>query len=181
VSADDPALRLRRVAVVGSGTDTHAELAGPLGRLIAGMGAHLVTGGGGGVMAEVARAFVETPGRAGLSIGVLPAAEGTRVPEPPAGYPNRWVEIPVVTHLTERGARGHRPYSRNHLVVLSGEAVVALPGGAGTASEILLALRYRRPVLAFTAGRPFAPAIPDGVPSAEQPSEIARWLDDRLR
>jgi predicted Rossmann-fold nucleotide-binding protein len=33
--------------------------------------------------------------------------------------------------------------------VLSSTVLVALPGGAGTASEVALALRYGRPVVAF--------------------------------
>jgi predicted Rossmann-fold nucleotide-binding protein len=39
--------------------------------------------------------------------------------------------------------------SRNHINVLSADAVVALPGGAGTRSEIDLAKRYGIPLIAY--------------------------------
>lgn len=39
--------------------------------------------------------------------------------------------------------------SRNHINILSSDAVVALPGGPGTLSEVKLALVYGRPCMAF--------------------------------
>lgn len=39
--------------------------------------------------------------------------------------------------------------SRNHINVLSSSALIALPGDAGTASEVRLAQAYRRPLVAF--------------------------------
>lgn len=45
------------------------------------------------------------------------------------------------------GARGTEPMSRNHLNVLTAHALVALPGGAGTVSEVVLALRYGKPII----------------------------------
>ena len=39
--------------------------------------------------------------------------------------------------------------SRNHINVLSADAILALPGGSGTASEVELAVRYGKPVIAF--------------------------------
>ena len=138
--------RLPVVGVMGSGSEPHAERAEPLGRRIAELGAHLLTGGGGGVMECTSRAFHETPGRAGLVLGVLPGdAEG----EAPPGYPNPWVEIAIRTHLPARGARGADPASRNHVNVLSADVVVALPGGAGTASEVRLATGYGRPLVVW--------------------------------
>lgn len=138
------------VGVMGSGRVEHGELAEPLGRFLALEGVHLLTGGGGGVMASVSGAFYHVSGRAGLVLGILPGrtgADGRHAPLP--GYPNRWVEIAVVTHLDRRGDAGSDPLSRNHLNVLSSHVIVALPGGAGTRSEVELALRYGRPVVAF--------------------------------
>jgi hypothetical protein len=97
-------------------------------------------------MAGVCRSFTGVPERAGRCIGILPA-HPDRPGEAADGYPNPWVEIAIRTHLAERGETGDGPGSRNHLVVLSGGVVVALPGGAGTRSELRLAARYRRPVL----------------------------------
>ena len=50
------------------------------------MGVHLLTGGGGGVMEAVSRAFFETQGRRGLVIGILPAGDAD--PGPAGASPN---------------------------------------------------------------------------------------------
>ena len=149
--------RLPVVGVMGSGTSEHADLAEPLGEALARMGVHLLTGGGGGVMAAASRAFASVEGRAGLVIGVLPGVAGGMrraggSGESPPGYPNPWIELEVRTHLGARGASGDAWDSRNHVNVLSSDVVVALPGGAGTASEIALAIRYGRPVVLFGRG-----------------------------
>ena len=137
--------RLPIVGVMGAGDHAHRDLAEPLGRGLAQIGVHLLTGGGPGVMAAVSRAFAEVGDRVGLVIGVLPLMEGN--PEKtglPAPYPNRWVEIPIQTHL---GRLGVDPLSRNHINVLASDVVVALPGSVGTASEVELAIAYRRPIV----------------------------------
>lgn len=133
------------VGVMGSGVRPCRSLAVPLGRLLARMDVHLLTGGGAGAMAAVSQAFAEADRRAGLVIGVLPgrSADG----EPPPGYPNPWVEVELRTRLEARGEAGGSAISRNHINVLSSDVVVALPGGAGTRSEALLALRYNRPLI----------------------------------
>ncbi len=136
------------VAVIGSGLEPHEPHAARLGAALASRGVHLVTGGGRGVMEAVSRGFAEAPGRRGSVVGILPArAEGD--PEPPEGYPNPWLEIRIRTHLHERGSRGGGASSRNHAIILTAQAVIALPGGAGTATEVELAARYGRPVAHF--------------------------------
>lgn len=136
--------RLPVVGVMGAGAHAHRDLAEPLGRGLAHLGVHLLTGGGPGVMAAVSRAFAEVGDRVGLVIGVLPLMEGIPETGPPAPYPNRWVEIPIRTHLAKLGAD---PLSRNHVNVLTSDVVVALPGSVGTASEVELATSYRRPIV----------------------------------
>lgn len=153
--------RLPIVGVIGSGTEPHTERATLVGRWLAEVGVHLLTGGGRGVMEAVSRAFAETPGRKGLVIGVLPSEEGSVRPRD--GYPNPWVEIPIVTHLPFSGDRGTDPLSRNHINVLSAAVVIALPGGAGTASEVMLAVSYGRPVVAFLDAVDQIPELPRGV------------------
>ena len=91
-------------------------------------------------MEAVSEGYVSVTHRAGRVTGILPAGD---LP----GYPNRFIEFVVRTHLSARGSDGSTPDSRNHLVVLSGDVIVALPGGAGTASERELARRYGRPLL----------------------------------
>jgi len=145
----EPPRRLPVIGVMGSSRETHTERAGRVGAWLAGLGVHLLTGGGGGVMESVSRAFHLTTPRKGLVIGVVPGEpyeDGVRFRD---GYPNPWVEIPIFTHLPLRAERGNEPLSRNHINVLSSNAIIALPGSAGTASEVSLALRYGRPVVAY--------------------------------
>lgn len=165
---------LSRISVVGSGTHAHRERALPLGRALAELGVHLVTGGGGGVMAEVARAFTGVSPRPGLSIGVVPAGENGE--DPPPGYPNPWVELPIHTHLTARGTGGPDPQSRNHLVVLTGQAVISLPGSAGTLSEVELALEYGRPVVAHLGSASDLPGLRPSVILVPSLDEVIAFL-----
>ncbi len=130
------------VAVMGSGSVEHRELAEPLGRWLAEAGYDLLTGGGAGVMAAVCRGYAAVPNRRGVSVGVLPAG-------PPPGYPNPWVDVVIRTHLPKRGDEGADVLSRNHINVLSAAVVVALPGRAGTRTEVALALHYRKPLIAY--------------------------------
>jgi uncharacterized protein (TIGR00725 family) len=168
-------LRLPVIGVIGSNSDACPERAAAVGRWLAEQGVHLVTGGGGGVMGAVGRAFAEVPDRRGSVIGIVPAAgpDSPTVPKP--GYPNEWVEIPIYTHLHLSGRQGEAPLSRNHLVVLTSAVIVALPGGPGTASELRLALKYRRPVIAHLKSRGEIEGLPDGVrvePDLEQVKEF---------
>ena len=148
------------IAVLGSGRVSHELLAAPLGHWIARQGYHLLTGGGGGVMTSVSRAFVETSPREGMSIGVLPSREGDPRSQPPSGYPNRWIEIAIHTHLPCRGADGMALQSRNHINVLSAAVVIGLPGGAGTASELRLARKYNRPCVVLDGDGSQWPPLP---------------------
>ena len=155
--------RLPIVGVMGSGRESYSDQAARLGRWLAKQDVHLLTGGGGGVMGAVSRAFYETPIRTGLVIGIVPGdpcRAGLRGRE---GYPNPWVEIPIFTHLALSGARGTEPMSRNHINVLSSDVLIALPGGPGTASEVELAVRYERPIVAYVRGRDEIPALAVGV------------------
>jgi uncharacterized protein (TIGR00725 family) len=154
----------RTVGVMGSGVDEHDALARPLGRLLAELGVNLLTGGGRGVMLSVSRAFAESPARRGIVVGVLPCESLGDRATPKAGYPNAFVELAIRTHLPYSGDRGTDDLSRNHVNVLSSDAIVALPGGEGTAAEVSLALRYRRPLAVFSPDREdvahFAPTAP---------------------
>ena len=112
-------------------------------------------------MAAVSKSFHETPNRRGLVIGILPCDESLEKPKD--GYPNQWVEIPVLTHLPLSGDRGTEPTSRNHINILTSDAIVALPGDAGTGSEVRLAVRYERPVIAFIESDQEIPELPNSV------------------
>lgn len=166
------------VGVMGSGEERHEALAAPVGRWIAREGHHLLTGGGSGVMAAVSEAFASVPERQGLVIGILkgfPGPDGRVVP----ATPNRWVEVPIRTHLPLSGEQGTDVLSRNHLNVLTADALVVLPGGAGTRSEAQLAVRYAKPAVAFL-GSAALPAGWPAIPVAVTLEQLARLLEPAL-
>jgi predicted Rossmann-fold nucleotide-binding protein len=125
------------------------ERAKAVGTMVAELGCNLITGGGPGSMAHVARAFCETPNRAGRSIGVIPGSAnlaavthlgevGKLTYAAKKDYPNPWIEIPIFTHLGGGDPKGKD--SRNILNVASADILVALAGGRGTQAELELAL-----------------------------------------
>lgn len=99
-----------------------------LGSMIAERGWILLNGGRDcGVMAASAQGAREM---GGLTIGILPGSNRENVSE--------FVDVPIVTGM------GH---ARNSINVLSSDIVVACRGGAGTLSEIALAIKSRKPVI----------------------------------
>lgn len=170
--------RIPIVGVMGSGVEPQPELAHPLGEWLARRGVHLLTGGGGGVMAAVSEAFHGVRAREGSVLAVLPWDEGRETPVD--GYPNRWVEIPIQTHLGKRGEEGGARLSRNHINVLTSDVVVVLPGRAGTASEVRLALRYGRPIVAFAHFREQVAVMGGKIPVHRDLSEVASFVNESL-
>jgi len=163
---------------MGSGSASHEERASALGAEIAELGAHLLTGGGRGVMESVSRAFCHTPDRKGLVIGVMRSAAILGRTE--EGYPNEWVELPIHTHLSLSGESGTDPMSRNHINVLSSDVIVALPGGSGTASEVELAVRYGKPIIAFVPSAKEIPALPAEVPISNDLDTVMEFVGGAL-
>lgn len=107
-----------RIAVIGGSRPGRQALdnAFEVGRLIARAGAVVVSGGLGGVMEAASRGARQ---EGGLVVGILPGAS-------PADA-NPWVDVPIATGLG---------YTRNALVVMNADAVVAVDGEYGTLSEI---------------------------------------------
>ena len=107
-----------RIAVIGGSRPGRQalEAAFEVGRLVARAGAIVVCGGLGGVMEAAARGARE---EGGFVAGILPGGS-------PADA-NPWVDLPVATGLG---------YTRNALVVMNADAVVAIDGEYGTLSEI---------------------------------------------
>ena len=116
-----------RVSVIGGSTvtESEAETAEAVGRLLANRGHTVVCGGYGGVMTAACRGASEAGGH---TIGILSSDDPRDA--------NPYVEEPIATGL------GH---ARNALVVMNGRAVIAIDGGNGTLSELGLAGVYDRP------------------------------------
>jgi len=180
---DDPRLptaSLPIVGVMGSGTEPHAERSEPLGRWLAKLAVHLLTGGGGGVMEAVSAAFYQDPYRRGVIIGILPGSGEDDPHEGRETYPNPWVEVPIRTHLPLVGLEGTDPRSRNHINILSSDVIVALPGSSGTATEVALALRYEKPIVAFLGSREDIPHLPEAVPVVSRLPAVQAFVCDVL-
>jgi len=100
-----------------------------VGRELAKRGATVVCGGRGGVMEAACRG---ARSEGGHTIGIMPGRNAEETP------PNSYVEFPIYTGMG---------YARNVMVVLSGEAVVAIAGSYGTLSEIAYCLINEIPVV----------------------------------
>jgi uncharacterized protein (TIGR00725 family) len=164
------------IGVMGSGTDEYDDLARPLGALLAELGVNLLTGRGKGVMTAVSRAFVGDLRRRGICIGVVPCASKADRATPKAGYPNAFVELAIFTHLPYSGEQGTDDLSRNHVNVLSCAAIVALPGGPGTAAEVELAIRYRKPVVVYSPNAELVRHFPGCLTPADRIDSVERFL-----
>ncbi|NEQ22960.1 MAG: TIGR00725 family protein [Microcoleus sp. SIO2G3] len=123
------------VGVMGPGeaaTAIEQELAFALGSAIAAQGWVLLTGGrNAGVMDAACRGAQQA---GGLTIGILPDRTTANT--------SAAVEIAICTGLGN---------ARNVINILSSDVVIACGMGAGTASEIALALKENKPVLLLAA------------------------------
>lgn len=168
--------RIPIVGVMGSGTKAHQDKAQLVGRWLAEAGVHLLTGGGGGIMASVSRAFHEVSSRRGLVLGIIPGEATPRGYATYNGYPNQWVEVPIFTHLPYSGLRGTDILSRNHINVLSSDVIIALPGSAGTASEIILAKLYNKPLIAYLSDPSDIESLPPSTPFETDFKNIKKFV-----
>lgn len=128
------------IGVMGGGTATPKDMAAAyeLGRLIAKEGWILLNGGrNGGIMDASAKGAAD---HGGITVGILPDENNASVSE--------YIKIPVLTGMGN---------ARNAINVLSSNVVVACPGGAGTLSEIALALKCGKTVILykFNPGKTF--------------------------
>ena len=181
MSPTEPARARQTIGVIGSGTREHDDDARPLGELLADLGVNLLTGGGGGVMKAVSRAFVRRGSRRGICIGIIPCASEADRAAPRPGYPNEFVELAIYTHLPFSGAQGTHDLSRNHINVLSCAAIVALPGDDGTLSEASLAIHYARPIVAFSTTPALLERFPKSIRRTAALEDVETFLRARIR
>jgi uncharacterized protein (TIGR00725 family) len=119
------------IGVIGSGEtattdETHATYA--LGPAIAQAGWGLLTGGrDAGVMAAASRG---AQAENGLVVGIVPDADATHIAAA--------VDVAIFTGMGQ---------GRNVINVLSSRVVIACGWGAGTLSEMALALKFNKPLI----------------------------------
>jgi len=132
---------IRQIAVIGAGTSEKKwdAQAVHIGRLVAESGNVLLCGGLGGVMEAAARGAKEA---GGITIGIVPGAERLQA--------NDYIDYEIVTNL------GHL---RNFLIIHSADGVVALPGSYGTQTEISIAMKLGKPLVAISRHWDFIPEV----------------------
>ena len=124
-------MRKKIVSVIGGHncTDEVEQIAHTLGKKLAKVVDILVTGGLSGTMKAVCSGF---KGEGGLTIGIIPGYDKKEA--------NEFVDIVVPTGMG---------LARNVLVIKAADVVVALPGEAGTLSEIAYCLQFRIPIISL--------------------------------
>jgi len=118
-----------RVALIGGSRPdpVFLETAYKVGRLLGERGAVLVCGGLGGVMEAAARGAKEA---GGTTIGILPGGDRADA--------NSSIDVPIATGLG---------YTRNSIVALNADAIIAVDGEYGTLSEIAYGIIYGKTVI----------------------------------
>jgi uncharacterized protein (TIGR00725 family) len=146
------------IGVMGGGKvlPSHELKAYHLGKLVALEGWILLNGGrNSGIMDASAKGAFE---HGGLTVGILPDDDDHRK--------SVYISIPIITGMGS---------ARNCINVLSSHVVVACPGGAGTLSEIALAIKHGKKVilLDFDPGTGFADYRKTGdLISVKTPEEV---------
>ena len=144
--------RRMTAAVIGAARcgDDELQLAEALGEALVDEGFRLITGGLGGVMRAAScgarRARSHRPGDV---IGILPTYDPDDA--------NEYVEVTICTGMS---------HARNVIVVASADVVFAIGGRSGTLSEMALAWKLEKPIIAVGdphgwAGRVAGSAIDD--------------------
>jgi len=141
----------RLIAIIGQATPDEAleQLAREAGRLLAAAGVSLITGGLGGVMAAASEGFKQCPTRAGVVIGILPSSCPSDA--------NPHVDIALATGIGE---------ARNAIIASAADAFIAIGRGYGTLSEIGLAMKLGKKVVALRSW-----PIDDRVPCVESAAQ----------
>jgi uncharacterized protein (TIGR00725 family) len=142
-----------RVSVIGGSdpSEDGLDAAREVGRLLGERDHTLVCGGLGGVMEAACQGASEAGGE---TIGILPGEDRAAA--------NEYVDTAIATGL------GH---ARNALVVVNGDAVVAVDGAGGTLSEVGFSSVYDRPIAGVDA--PDAAHVED----VDSPTEALDYVE----
>jgi uncharacterized protein (TIGR00725 family) len=140
-----------QILVIGYNSDHCTEqasnIAYEVGKEVALQGAVLITGGLGGVMESASRGAKD---QGGLVVGIIPQEE--------KNYANAYCDVVIATGLG---------YSRNFLTAYSGDVVIVVGGGVGTAIEAMVAYQKGKPIIAISGSGGTADKI------------AGKYLDDR--
>jgi uncharacterized protein (TIGR00725 family) len=126
-------MRKRVIAVIGGRNCNKKveQITKNLGKNLSKVADILISGGLSGTMKAVCQGFKAGNG---LTIGIIPSYNKEDA--------NKYVDIVIPTGLG---------LARNVLVVKSADIVVALPGGAGTLSEVAYCLHFEIPVISLNS------------------------------
>lgn len=146
-----------RVSVIGRRDidDETAALAESVGYILGDRGHEVVCGGLGGVMEAACRGASAAGGH---TIGILPGED--------RNVANPYVETVLATGLGN---------ARNVLVVLNGDAVIAVSGSGGTLSEIGHAIDFGRAVAGLRTHDV------EGVEPASSPQAAVEYVESKAR
>jgi len=141
-----------------------------IGRLLARNNYIVACGGLSGVMEAVCKGAKEENG---LTIGIIPYKEKSAA--------NKYVDIAIPVPFSQ---------ARNIVVVLTGDACVAIAGKAGTLSEICFSWIYGKPLIALTsvegwsskiAGQRLDDRRTDMIHGAKTPQEVIEKINHVLK
>ncbi len=168
----------KTVALIGPNdsqcSDRIKEFGETLGKALADEGYILISGGLGGFMAAVFKGAKKSNHTGEVqTIGIIPGDDKTLA--------NEWCDVVIPSALD---------IARNTLVVRTGDAVVAVGGGAGTLSEISLAWQIGKRVICIDGlggwSEKLAGSVLDSrkdqpITSVKTPEEVIATLNKWLR
>lgn len=150
------------VGIIGAGAcePSVEELAAEVGREVARQDAVLICGGLGGVMSAAARGAKEV---GGATVGILPGSSTRDA--------NVYIDFPIATNMGQ---------ARNAIIVQTADVLIAVNGSYGTLSEIALALKIGRTVIAL-APRFSIPGLRMAQSPVEAVQEALAWVRESPR
>ncbi len=137
-----------QVGVIGSGEcySDICQVAFKIGQLLAEKNCVVLNGGLGGVMEAVSRGVKS---KNGIVIGIIPGKSKKMA--------NEYCDYVIATDM------GH---ARNMIIVHSSDVLIAIGGGYGTISEMAIALKENKKVVAYKP-----PVVMDGLIVVESPED----------
>ncbi|MGF1494224.1 MAG: TIGR00725 family protein [Microcoleaceae cyanobacterium] len=157
------------IGVMGPGelaTPNDIQAAYKLGQLIATAGWVLLTGGRNTGVMEAANQGAKSA--TGLTVGILPSSN--------VNHLSSAVDIAIKTNLGQ---------GRNIVNILSSHVVIACGIGAGTASEIALAIKEKKPIILLNQPMEsyqfFQMLAPEGLFRAATPEDAIRIVTEQCK